>query len=345
MHRLTTNRLNLFALALIAMTITACQSNEDASTLPTVITHPLTDLTHITANGGGEVVDGGGGTVTDRGVCWSVSPDPLISDSLDYKTSDGNGTGTFESRITGLTPLKTYYLKAFATNSVGTAYGVEISFTTDSTGSQTGSYTDTRDGKVYVTQKIGDQIWMAENLAYLPFVARPETGADSLPYYYVYGYDSTVVVDAKDSVNYQEYGVLYNWTAAKTSCPPGWHLPSIEEWDQLIQTVGAPAGGKLKETGDLRKPNGETHWKQPNTGATNSSGFDGIPGGIRYSLSADTTITDKFRYLTEYAVFWSSTEKDDANARAMHLYFNSVNFDKDWFSKGNGFSVRCMKNE
>ncbi len=79
---------------------------------------------------------------------------------------------------------------------------------------------------------------MVENLAYLHSVSDPEKGSDAFPYYYVYDYMNTSVIEAKSTVNYTEYGVLYNWYAAKKACPDGWHLPSDEEWKTLEKHLG-----------------------------------------------------------------------------------------------------------
>ncbi|MBQ6155573.1 MAG: choice-of-anchor J domain-containing protein [Bacteroidales bacterium] len=102
---------------------------ETSATLPTVTTATVSDITETTATCGGEVTNDGGATVTVRGVCWSTSQNPTLSDSY---TTDGNGTGAFNSSITGLTANTTYYVRAYATNSAGTAYGSEQSFTTSS---------------------------------------------------------------------------------------------------------------------------------------------------------------------------------------------------------------------
>jgi hypothetical protein len=96
--------------------------------IPTVTTTAASAMTQTTATSGGIVTATGGSAVTARGVCWSTSPNPTISDS---RTTDGNGTGTFTSSITGLTPGIQYYVRAYATNSVGTTYGNEITFTTN----------------------------------------------------------------------------------------------------------------------------------------------------------------------------------------------------------------------
>ena len=98
-----------------------------SSSLPTLTTTAASDITTITATAGGNVTSDGGASITDRGVCWGTASMPTITDS---KTSDGIGTDSFISNITALTPDTKYYLRAYATNSVGTAYGNEVFFTT-----------------------------------------------------------------------------------------------------------------------------------------------------------------------------------------------------------------------
>ena len=97
------------------------------ATVPTVTTTAISDIDKTTATGGGNVTADGGATVTERGICWSTSQNPTISGS---HTTDGTGTGSFTSAMTGLTANTTYYVRAYATNSVGTAYGEVVSFTT-----------------------------------------------------------------------------------------------------------------------------------------------------------------------------------------------------------------------
>jgi hypothetical protein len=97
------------------------------SSLPTVTTTAITNITQTTAKSGGNVTYGGGSTVTSRGVCWKTSPNPTKSNS---HTNNGSGTGSFTSNITGLTPNTLYYVRAYATNSYGTTYGNQLTFTT-----------------------------------------------------------------------------------------------------------------------------------------------------------------------------------------------------------------------
>jgi hypothetical protein len=99
-----------------------------AAVKPTVATAPVTGTTVTTAISGGQVTADGGAPVTARGVVWSATPDPTISDN---RTADGTGTGPFVSAMSGLAPGGTYYVRAYATNSAGTAYGDEISFATE----------------------------------------------------------------------------------------------------------------------------------------------------------------------------------------------------------------------
>ena len=95
------------------------------ASLPALTTNAITGITATTAGGGGNITSDGGAVITARGICWSTSANPTVSDS---KTNDGTGTGSFTTSLTGLTSNTTYYVRSYATNSAGTAYGNEISF-------------------------------------------------------------------------------------------------------------------------------------------------------------------------------------------------------------------------
>ncbi len=210
-----------------------------------------------------------------------------------------------------------------------------------------GTFTDTRDNKVYNWVKIGNQVWMAENLKYLPSVNQVADGSEDLAgsYYYVYDYDGTDVNAAKATSNYTTYGVLYNWTAAMAGsasstanpsgvqgvCPTGWHLPSDAEWTELTDYLGgiSDAGGKLKETGT-------THWYSPNTGATNETGFTALPGGNRSNSGAFDTVGSN-------GYWWSATEFIATYAWYRNLYYIGSNVYRYYDGKEVGFSVRCVR--
>jgi uncharacterized protein (TIGR02145 family) len=195
----------------------------------------------------------------------------------------------------------------------------------------TGTFTDSRDGRVYKTVTIDNQTWMAENLKYLPEVVGPATGSPTTPCYYVFGYDGTSVTEAKATDNYITYGVLYNWPAAMSACPSGWHLPDDAEWSQLMDHLGGQdvAGGKLKETGTL-------HWFDPNTGATNETGYSALPGGRR---NDDAT----FLYTGYNGYWWSATEFSSNTAWGRGMYYKSIGVSRDACYMEYGFSVFCVK--
>jgi uncharacterized protein (TIGR02145 family) len=190
--------------------------------------------------------------------------------------------------------------------------------------------TDTRDGQKYATVCIGDQVWMAENMAYLPAVTSSSAGSEAAPFYYVYDYGGSDVAVAKATANYATYGVLYNWEAAKNACPAGWHLPTDGEWTTLAEFLGTSASDKMKETGT-------THWLNPNAGANNSSGFTALPGGIRNPKGG-------FGGLGGYAYFWTSTERD-SDTWGRVLEFNNLGVSKSGSNRGTGMSVRCIKDK
>lgn len=196
-----------------------------------------------------------------------------------------------------------------------------------------GTFIDSRDGNEYNWVQIGDQVWMAENLAYLPSVNMVADGSEDAAgsYYYVYGYDGTNVADAKATDNYATYGVLYNWTAACNSCPAGWHLPSDAEWTELTDYLGGTnvAGGKLKETGT-------THWASPNTGATNETGFTALPGGYR-------STNGSFYDIGLDGNWWSATEGYTSDAWGRYMYYGYSGVYRGNDDKGIGFSVRCVR--
>ena len=205
------------------------------------------------------------------------------------------------------------------------------------------SFIDSRDGNIYNTVTIGTQVWMVENLRYLPSVVGPGTDSNTTPYYYVSGYNGTNVTAAKATSNYTTYGVLYNWPAAMAGsasssanpsgvqgiCPSGWHLPSDAEWTQLTSYLGGEdlAGSKLKEMGI-------THWTSPNADATNESGFSALGGGAR---NWDGT----FLNIGSQEFWWSATE-------GAHAWFRFVSYSYGGVGKGDGgknmgFYVRCVR--
>jgi uncharacterized protein (TIGR02145 family) len=193
-----------------------------------------------------------------------------------------------------------------------------------------------KDGNVYKTVTIGSQVWMAENLKTTKYLNGDLIGTTPLPTSDISG-ESTPKYQWPSGGNengVSTYGRLYTWYAVTDSrniCPTGWHVPSNIEFSTLMSGLGGDdlAGKKLKETGT-------THWANPNTDATNESGFTALPGGYHgYEGS--------YNYIGYTGYFWSSTESDVNNAWYRGLYYNGAYDHNLSNSKKAGFAVRCIK--
>ena len=194
------------------------------------------------------------------------------------------------------------------------------------------------EGQTYSIVAIGTQCWMAENLNVGTRIdgANNQTNNPTLEKY-CYG-------DLES--NCDIYGGLYQWDemmqyvtteGAQGICPFGWHIPTDAEWTALTTYLGGEsvAGGKIKSTGTIEAGTGL--WFDPNTGATNESGFLGLPGGSRNYYNAS------FNARGSYGNFWCSAEY--SGTCAWHRFLRSVtaNVNRLYYSKFYGFSVRCIE--
>lgn len=314
----------------------SCSSGDGNSTtnvVPAITTTVVSSITTESAVSGGTISSDGGATITNRGVCWSTSSGPTIS--LSTKTNDGSGIGSFISSISVLIPNTTYYLRAYATNEIGTSYGNQLIFTTANNSSA--PVTDI-DGNIYQTVQICDQLWTKSNLNASHYrngdvinqVTDPSQWANLTTGAWCYYQNNTA--------NGIVYGKLYNWYAVNDSrglAPAGWHIPSDSEWSNLITCLGGEtaAGGKIKESGTI-------HWTSPNTSATNESGFTGLPGGLRGS---DGTNPNNFPTVGGNSNWWSSSQYNTSFSKSRNVKYNSGNIISCNCSKNFGFSVRCIK--
>jgi|GEM_PF-2381307 len=292
-----------------------------------VLTTSVSDITPTTATCGGNITSQGSFSVTARGVCWRTSQNPTIYDA---HTTDGSGAGSYTSNITGLSSNTPYYVRAYATNGAGTAYGNQISFTTlQGTG---GTVTDI-DGNVYNTITIGTQVWMVENLKtthYRNGDAIPNVTDNGQWYWLMTGAYCNYDNDVNNSTI---YGKLYNWFAVNDSqniAPTGWHVSSDDDWDTLAIYLGGRsiAGDKLKEAGT-------SHWYSPNAGATNETGFTALPGGYR-------NYDGSFIGISYQGNWWSSSRIATYANFINMLYEESCVFSL-YTDKAAGNSVRCVK--
>ncbi len=192
------------------------------------------------------------------------------------------------------------------------------------------------DGNVYKTIKIGDQVWMAENLRTthfrngdaIPLVTDSADWAVQLSGAYC-NYNDTENMDTIAT-----YGRLYNWYSLvnyESIAPEGWRVPHSGDWNILIEYLGGDsiAGRKLKEAGNL-------HWKDP-VQADNSSGFTAIPGGWRQ-------LPLKYNKIGLYCDFWTSSYNGDNFAAFLYLSSWEIYVSKGYNFKTKGYSVRCIKN-
>jgi len=309
--------------------------------LPTVTTDNATNITSTTATSGGNVTDDGGADVTARGVCWSISSNPTLADSY---TTDGTGTGTFFSELTGLAANTLYYVRAYATNGVGTAYGNEISFTTLLPSWQCGDLLS-YEGQDYTTVLIGTQCWMAENLNIGTRIdgSQNQTNNSQIE---KYCYDD-------NESNCDTYGGLYQWDemmeyttaqGAQGICPSGWHIPTDDEWKILEGTVdsqygvgdpewdiigwrGFDVGFNLKST---------SGWWGSTGNGSDIFGFTALPNGQRDS-------DGNFNFVNKYGYWQSSTEYSELFAWIRVLGYDKNEADKATGIRGFGYSVRCLK--
>lgn len=193
------------------------------------------------------------------------------------------------------------------------------------------------DGNVYNAVVIGNQVWMAENLKvtkYRDGTAIP-TGFPDYDWYNLLT-GAYEIYNNNSSNEADTYGNLYNWLAVNDSrniAPEGWHIPTDDEWTILTTYLGGEnvAGAKLKETDT-------THWRSPNTGATNESGFTALPGGARRLGMAD------YALMGTYGYFWSSTLRNSGTS-AWHRFvsYRSSEIFREGTGKTQGYSIRCVR--
>jgi uncharacterized protein (TIGR02145 family) len=293
--------------------------------IPTITTTAITELISSGAKSGGTISSDGGSVITSRGVVWGTTTNPTIS--LTTKTSDGTGSGSFQSSITGLAANTNYYIRAYATNSVGTSYGNELSFTTLSINTVVGA---------------NGRIWMDRNLG-ASRVATSSTDVESYGDLYQWGRgadghqkrtsgntttlsstdvpgNSNFILAPSSPSDWRTSQNLNLWqgkNGINNPCPSGFRLPTFEEWTAEISSWVSK-----NSAGALASP-----LKLPMAGSRDRSNGSlkdvGTMGGYWSSSVYETT--SSFR--SSYRLFISS------NTASMY----------DPWLRAEGFSVRCIK--
>ncbi len=197
------------------------------------------------------------------------------------------------------------------------------------------------EGNLYQTIEIGDQLWMAENLrstkyndgTEIPYISNPHdweinTSNPAFCWYYNSEYEYK-----------EDYGALYNWHVVATDklCPSDWRVPTDNDWTVLINALGGEglAGGKLKEAGT-------SHWKSPNTGASNEAGFKARPGGHRNFAGVFYGAVNK---TGSYGYWWSATVMNSETAWSRIMYYDNSTVFRHNSNKRNGYSIRCINTD
>jgi len=177
-----------------------------------------------------------------------------------------------------------------------------------------GTFTDKRDGRIYKTIKIGEQTWLAENLAF--------------------DYVGSKVYN-NDFENLAKFGRLYNWETAKLAVPEGWHLPSRDEWDKLLAYVKNESFIEAKDDLSGMVLKARSGWKNGGNGI-DTFGFSALPAGYGNS-------SGEFFDMGEDATFWTSTENSSTNAYGRNMYYLSESVNRGNFNKTSLFSIRCLQ--
>ena len=351
------------------------------STLPSVTTIAVTNITVNEATVRGAVTSDGGEPITHRGFVYDTLPNPTLDALVAYH---GTGVGEYVNLLTYLYPSKTYYFRAFAQNSVGVAYGNELSFTTNAPAPVAGdaipcpstpTVTD-HEGNIYNTVQIGTQCWTKENLR---TTTSPSTGTYLIPPAgtaltytgkQAWWYDN-------DSATYapRNCGLLYNYNAAmdtfntafgETSlssvyeeginydfseprrgiCPQGWHVPSHAEWVQLYDYLNSHEEYRSGNvSGNVTKALASTnYWAEHEQ--TYSPGNIPSENNLSGFSAIPAGCSGISHHTTAYglnASFWSTTPWWDLRMWHFTLIYYDVDVWQDGAYKNGGLSVRCLK--
>ena len=314
---------------------------------PTVSTTLPTNISNTSVKIGGNVTDNGGVELIEKGVCYSTSPNPTINGE---HTSSGTTLGAFATVLTGLQPQTTYYVRAFATNSAGTSYGSQESFSTPEKPLIPLTITDV-EGNVYNTVTIGTQTWLVENLrttkyndgTSIPIITDTYSWPEMTSAAYCW-YNNNIS-------NKNTNGALYNWHAVNSRklAPTGWHVPSDAEWtilENYLIANGYNYDGSTVENKIAKSMASKNGWMtSTNVGVigndltkNNGSKFSALPSGYR-GWNGIFDLQNLACYM------WSSSEStvDKAWYRSLN-YGNNVNSNRIEGFQYYGFSVRCIMN-
>lgn len=304
--------------------IWSCNDQEEVPTVSTL----SVSISPVLVTSGCKVNSEGTSPITTLGICWSTDPNPTIQ--ANFTESLPGSTKSSYDTLRNFAINTTYFIRAYATNKSGTGYGEQIEATLYLNHPEPDA-TDV-DGNIYKTIRIGDQIWMKENLK----TTRYRNG-DPIPNITENTQWSKQTSGAycnynNDPVIGNVYGRLYNsyvMVDSRKVAPTGWRVPVQSDWVTLMTFLRNSCHDHMQETGSV-------HWKSANSSADNVSGFSALPCGQRSSFS-------NFEMLGHQATWWNSVSRGRVVSFGM-LGKNDCNS----FGDGGGidvygFSIRCIK--
>jgi len=302
-----------------------------AKGLATLKTNAISNIVPFSAQSGGNIISDGGAAITDRGICWSTSAHPTTAN---FKFSDKASTASFTDSITPIGSQLVYYVRAYAINSYGTAYGNEVSFTSSSANAVTDI-----DGNVYPYITIGTQTWMTRNLKTAHYRNGDSITNGVKGFDWLNNFTGAYSFPNGDSINNASLGKLYNIYAVQDSrniCPVGWHVPSEQEWETLefFEGMAASDTGKLYLRGTIGMKFLEG----------GSSGLNLQKGGYLYP---DVPIVpSSYDGFNIFGGYHSSTRSAAVGVNNLFFRFFNISTDPGQIFKSYsyyGLSVRCVK--
>ncbi len=304
-------------------------------TIPVITTTVATAVTISSAVIGGNITNNGGEAITQTGICYSsTNTNPSI---LDSKIMNATIVNNFTDTIKSLTPNTTYYVRAYAINSVGTAYGQVISFKTQPVPPPPTTIKD-YDGNAYNVIKIGDQYWTKENFRCEHYndgteiiqkdFRYPSFKNGALGWFYHW----------YSGIQLKQYGAFYNWYAVNTGklAPNGWHVATLNDLNKLKSSLTKDMEGQEMKSVSWGVKR-DTMISKPNR---NKSGFSALPLD-RYHGNGYSSYQD-MQYI-DFALFWLSDEQNSTDAYCLSLFSGSNYIGGGSVNKSDGYNVRLVK--
>ncbi len=341
------NRPEMVLFIVFSFFLFGCEKENDSGGPNANVTIELLKIDFVTQSSATFIADVFGEVdfIGELGFTWGSSTRPEISEN---HIQSRLGVGIFSEDVNDFSQGNSYYVRAYYKIQDRVFYSNEMSFETPLT------VTDNQDNE-YNTVKIGNQLWLMENLKTTSFNnGDPIRDGTDLGNY-------SSMQQPKLYFNYDDdpdyvpiYGHLYTWYTVvdrRGVCPDGWKVPDILDWEKLsvhldalttplseleadVKELSSESGGMLKKRGTLEA--GDGYWYEPNGGATNITKLGVLPSGVRDPSGA-------FDGLGYNGGFWSVTSSSDILAEMFYTHYFNGGFYTNAFSKYSGYAVRCMK--